>query len=282
MAAESLRLEPAKRKLRSGALPSFALVVSLLAAPMARAQNAAGVPANTSEESAPIAGAHSEPEPEEPGAKLFKQAEAHYVAGDVAGALELMQRSYDASGRPELLFNLGELQRELKHCTEARKSYERYLALAQTGTRRSEAARKASDLKLECPDSTTPIPPPAPPPVAAPDRYWTPMRIAGWSSIGASVVFATTAAYFAGRAGNTQSEYEARLASGVYTTQDQTLADKGYRYNHLAWGFGGAAVGLGAIGVSLLILNPTHHDSALGLSVHWSGDGATAAYRGAF
>src|SRR5688572_5100567 len=56
-------------------------------------------------------------------AELFREAEALYVIGDVAGALERMQSAYDVSGRPELLFNLGQLQRELGHCVEAVTNY---------------------------------------------------------------------------------------------------------------------------------------------------------------
>jgi hypothetical protein len=286
MAAESLRLDPATRRLTRRAFGSAALVGSLLATPVSHAQTVTAVSATAAEPPADTAvAALPDPAAEEPGAALYQQAEARYVAGDVAGALELMQRSYDTSSKPELLYNLGELHRELGHCTEARESYERYLALAQNGTRRSEAERKAKELVRECPDATPSSPPPAsaattPPPA---DDYWTPARIVGWSSIGASVVFATTAAYFIGRSATTNSAYQAILDSPVYTKDGAKMATDGYRYNALAWGLGGAAVGLGAFGVSLLVLNPRKHPSAAqGISVRISADGASAGYRGSF
>src|SRR3954470_11151746 len=46
-------------------------------------------------------------------ARLYHEAEARYGEGDVPGALVRMQEAYAHSGRPELLFNLGELEREL-------------------------------------------------------------------------------------------------------------------------------------------------------------------------
>ena len=199
MGEASHELEPTRRMRARAALGAVAFVACLLATLHARAEDAtrSPVPALSPAAAAPA-------EPEEPGAALYKQAEASYLEGDVAGALALMQESYEVSGRPELLYNIGELQRELHRCLEARTSYERYLALARSGTQRHEAERHQQELARQCPDTASPAT--VPPPDARPDRYWTPMRIAAWSTLGGAVVFAATATYFAVRAANANSQ----------------------------------------------------------------------------
>lgn len=227
------------------------------------------------------------PATERPGAELYKQAESRYMAGDVAGALVLMQQAYAVSGRPELLFNLGELHGELHHCKEARESYERYLALVENGTRHDEAESRRSKLALECPAAT----PGASSLAADAERvkpYWTPVRIAGWSTIGGSLVLGATSAYFAVRAHHLQNELEsdiqkARSTGGGYVMTYDELDDEGQHAAVVARGLAVAALGVAAIGVSLLVFNPGERDARVNtLSMRCTQGGATAVYEGSF
>jgi hypothetical protein len=240
-------------------------------------------PASADEGSAEVV---ARPEPEEPGAALYRQAEARYVAGDVAGALVLMQQSYEASQRPELLFNLGQLHRDLGQCVEARKSYARYLDLAKSGTRRHEAESIERELASECPEGAASSPPPL---ATAPSKpYFTPIRIAAWSTLGCAVGLAIGATYFAGRASGREDQLEERIraadsSGGSFTAADKQLEIEGLHAATLARGLGVGAIGLAAIGASLLVFNPENRETSTnGLSVRWSRDGATAEYRGAF
>ena len=49
-------------------------------------------------------------------AAAVDQALALYESGDLGGALELMRETYRLYQRPELLYNLARLERELKQC----------------------------------------------------------------------------------------------------------------------------------------------------------------------
>jgi len=268
------------------AVPWLAFALGFLAAPTLSAQERplSGAAAATDALDAPAA---TGPESNAAGAELYKQAESHYVAGDVSGALGLMQRAYAASERPELLFNLGQLHRELHHCREARESYEGYLALARNGTRREEAERSRSELALQCPARAAGAAPLA----AEPERvksYWTPMRIAGWSTIGGSVLLGATAGYFALNAHHLQNELEsdiqeAKSTGSPYVAAYGQLEDEGHHQALVARGLAVTALGVAAIGVSLLVFSPGEHDAGVNtVSVRCTVDGAKAVYTGSF
>lgn len=228
------------------------------------------------EEPAPATTPDAAPAPD-PAAELFREAQARYTAGDVAGALESMQRSYDLSGRPELLYNLGELERELRQCNAAVTSYAEYLARVKQGRHREDAERASEELRAECPEDAAsvnmpviPPPPPAPvqrvpePPPAPP--YWTTARVAGWSSVGAAVVAGSGALYFALRGRFDGGRFQGRLdaGAGAYTRDEQAIYDEGMRTNTWAEVLGVGAAGLAATGVALLVLNPGGQKSAAG------------------
>ncbi len=219
------------------------------------------------DEPAPTGDAAAAPDSGRAAAELFREAEARYTAGDVAGALESMQRSYELSGRPELLYNLGELQRELLHCSAAANAYDEYLARTTRGRHREDAERARAELRAECPDDAVPVTMPvlAPPPAAAiepapapapPASYWTPTRVAGWSSVGAALAASTGALYFALRGQFDVGKFEGRLGAGRYTPEDQALYARGTRENTWAWALGGGALGLAATGLTLLVVSP--------------------------
>ena len=245
-------------------------------------------------------------------AALFREAEARYVAGDVAGALEAMDRSYTLSGRAELLFNLGELRRELGRCADARRDYEAYLERVTAGARR-ESAREALDaLRTECPDAADVTPPASPPapvlapaiperasvvvppsanvPVAESDRSVRPLTVAGWSAIGAGVLAGIGATVFAVKAANDESRLESRIkelqrtpdGDGFYDADEELEAD-GKRSAMWARVLGIGAAGFAGVGVSLLVFGRERDDTKRGaVSLEWRGDGAAAAYRRSF
>jgi hypothetical protein len=256
------------------------------ATPPATAGQTSGLPAGIADPAAPTA------DSEVPGADLFRQAEARYVTGDIVGALALMEEAYAASGRPELLFNLGQLHRELGHCNEARDSYEHYLALAKNGTRRDEAEQRRRELERQCPPVAAPAGATAH--IAVPEAptqepsYWTPGRIAGWATLGGSVVFAGTASYFALHAHHLQNQYEsdlreAKTTGSPYLPAYDEIASDGQHAAVVARGLALSALGLAAVGVSLIVFNPGgRHAEMNAVSVRCNADGATAVYRGTF
>jgi hypothetical protein len=210
---------------------------------------------------------------------LFREAEARYTAGDVAGALDSMQRSYDLSGRPELLYNLGELRRELHQCTAASNAYGEYLARTPQGRYREEAERARAELRAECPEAGVAVHPPlvaalpgerAPAPAPA-QPYWTAARVAGWSSVGAAGVTGTGALYFALRGQFEVGRFEGRVGArgsegnaGAYTPDEQAIYEEGTRANTWTGVLGLSTVALAATGVALVVLNPGGREAPAG------------------
>lgn len=256
----------------------------------------------------------SPPPAEADAATLFRDAEARYVAGDVTGALESMQRAYDLSGRAELLYNLGELRRELGQCREARRDYEAYLERVAAGARRERAREVLDDLRAECPEAERAVPPPREPTAAAPrvetpapsfeltdpgtpsppapldSKPIRPLTIAGWSAIGAGVLAGAFATYFAVDAANQERRLDRRIKSAQanpsnapLSAADKAIEEDGRRA--AMWGrvLGIGSAGLAAVGVSLLVFGPdTNEANQAGLSIEWRGDGAAAAYGHSF
>jgi hypothetical protein len=262
-------------------------------------------PASTSEEPAARAAA------------LFDEAEALYVAGDVAGALAAMQASYDVSKRAELLFNLGELRRELGQCAEARESYEAYLEQVAESPHRERAVRALDVLRVECPEpvASPPVASASPPvasvplpsvaagepritpvtsvrPIAAPpeaqSKPWAPTAIVAWSAIGAAVVTGAGATYLAVKAANDESRLEARIKTlqsqaGGVSDADRELEAEGRRAATWARVLGVGAASLATLGVSLLVFGQ-HGDETdgAGLAIEAHAGGANAVYLHSF
>ena len=215
-------------------------------------------------------------------ARLYRDAEALYAEGNVPGALSRMQEAYTLSGRPELLFNLGELERELGHCVRARKNYAAYLAQVPDGRKRDEAQRKEEELHRHCPDQPTKAEAPtAVTPAHTP--YWTPATIAGWATIGAGLVAAAGGTYLAVQANRDEDQLEARMAAGdPFTQSDKQLEQDGERSAAWARGlFAGAAV-LVTAGVTLLVLQPGSAKPTTTLAVGLDAGTAKAVWRGSF
>jgi hypothetical protein len=284
MAEESRALAAMKRACCWRAGSTLALAATLLVTARAQADDAKAATSRSLEAPAPTPAAEPmHAQAEDPAALLYDQAYARYADGDTAGALVLMEKSYEISGKPELLFNLGQLHAELRHCVEARQSYERYLALAQADSRRSEAEQQVRELTRECPEPPQPATSDSAPPS---DRYWTPMRIAAWSTLGASLVFATSATYFAIHAKQLEHQVNGNIeAAGDsgYTQADKAVEDEGLHTAVVARSLGATSVGLALVGVSFLVFGTDKHEPAThGVSLRVGGDSLTAAYQGTF
>lgn len=215
-------------------------------------------------------------EPLDEAASLFYDAEAKYAAGDVRGALEAMQRSYELSRRPELLFNLGELHRELGHCHAARSSYSRYLAEVGDARFRERARAALATLARGCDEhAAAPVLEIAPREATSP-RYWTGSRVVGWSLIGAGLAAGACSAYFAVHAKNIETELEETIARNQSLPPaerrpwDEIGHDhyaNGQRAATFAYAFGAGAVAVLASGLGILWLGakdePSQRSDAL-------------------
>ena len=229
-------------------------------------------------------------EPAEQARLLYRQAESKYAAGDVEGALELMEQSYALSGRAELLFNLGQLNRELGRCRPALDRYRQYLEQAPAGRRREDAAHGVAELGALCPEPPTavgPAPPPPPPPAPSPpppepDRpYWTTPRIAGWVAIGMGVAAGVGALAFGLAVIDTQSEVDAMNHSTqpVDGARYNAVLDDGSRYQTWEIGLGVTGAGLLTGGVLLLVFGaPAKPSTTSSLSLAVEPGGARATY----
>ena len=232
----------------------------------------ASFPSKANQESPPPAAeapADAGPQPKGPlsqtdeAKRLFAEAEAQYEAGNVNSALALMQACYRASGRPELLFNLGELQRELGQCRVALTSYQKYLHQLPHAHRHEEARQAIFELSRQCPEPA--LLPPAQPATLAPataDRPNTNLvNLAGWISISTGVALGAGAAYFAVESRKDQRDverYERRLErdpdNPLWDESDaQDLRAEGNRKENWAWGLGIASAICVSGGATLLL-----------------------------
>lgn len=247
-------------------------------APTGVHQNGAGQPDPAASQAQPTL---------EPAAALFQEAEAKYDAGDLASALGLMEESYRLSGNPELLFNLGQLERELKRCRTALGRYRQYLEQAPAGQRRADASRAVEELVRECPD------PPVPQPYQAlPKRsYWTTPRVAGWTAILAGVVAGSGALYFQLAAWDKESEMTqiARQSSANREisleewSRYQQLDQAGQRDKNYAQILGAVGGGLAVGGALLLVFSASRGDEPLrAVALDLRADGPRAALTGSF
>lgn len=87
----------------------------------------------------PAIGSAQDPEPEatnaspsrdEEARSLYEAGRAAFESGDLERALEHFERSYQLSMRPELLFNMANVQDRLGHDADALRSFESYVDLA--------------------------------------------------------------------------------------------------------------------------------------------------------
>jgi tetratricopeptide (TPR) repeat protein len=232
--------------------------------------------------------------PTELAARQYEQAHARYVAGDVVGALAAMQEAYRLSRRPELLFNLGQLNRELARCGPAIEHYQRYLAELPAGPRADDAAHAIETLSPSCPDAPrarpaavptaerAPRPPAAPPPApeegAGPERrrHGSRSRIVGWSALGTGAAMGAGALALALHA----RQLAARVESRDVWSED--LDRQGERTAAAAGVVAVVAAGITAGGAVLLWPRAEHRDGQATLSVVAQSGAIGAAYSARF
>lgn len=248
--------------LTSGTLPARAEVAA--AAPEA---NAVAAPAPAS--------------PEDDAAAWYERAETEWGNGDSRAARRSMQRAYELSGRPELLFNLGHLSRELGECEPALEFYRGYLDRVENAPRAAEARRAVQELQATC------APPPAPPPIL-PARvddpgYWSTSRIAGWSALSLGATAAAGAVYFAISAARAERNLESLddASSGGAVPWDESARDRqreGERAATLGRVFGVSAIALIVGGAFLVVADPRPSTAPPSVSVGVARDGVRAGY----
>lgn len=234
--------------------------------------------------------ATNETAPSDPVAELYNKAQNRYLEGDVEAALHLMEQCYELSHRPNLLYNLAQIYRELGQCEPALKNYEQYLKESPNGERRDAAEQYVKELVKQCPPKesntgsapTTPLAPSQTNQVSAPaaptvrvvpmqvtsgDRtgYWTPMRQGGWTLTAIGVAAAVGSVYFAVQAREAKLDAEQILRDAKADPTRTVWADRGgnareddFRHGRmLAIAFGGiSAAALGA-GIAALVLAPS-------------------------
>jgi tetratricopeptide (TPR) repeat protein len=208
---------------------------------------------------------------------LYRQAESKYAAGEVEAALDLMEQSYQLSQRPELLFNLGQLNRELGRCRPALARYREYLEQAPAGRRRADAERSVAELYRECPEPAAALPPVAPlPPPVVHRPFWTPTRIAGSVALGAGAAAGTGALLCGLAVKRAESDLK---ALGTYGGEYTAVERGGRRYQAWEVGLGVASAGMLTGGVLLLVLGaPANPSAAASLSLAVEPGGTRAAY----
>jgi tetratricopeptide (TPR) repeat protein len=242
---------------------------------------------------APPSNPTSELAPEQaPGAELYHQAEEAYAAGQLDRARELMQQALIASNRPELLYNLGELDRELGRCSVAVVEYRSYLRQTSAPQHELAAKRYLSELSQQCPDSPPkPVFAPAPPPTLQ-RSYWTTPKVVAWSLLGASVAAGTAAAYFTLSMRDTERDEEAFLAANAavlpkdriaWNPRGAALQARGEREQTLAWTSGILAAASAAAGVFILWRSAqTPELQGKAVSISLQPNGAIAGYSVAY
>jgi tetratricopeptide (TPR) repeat protein len=78
---------------------------------------------------------------------LYEEAERYYKLAEFDAALKLYRESYLASGEPELLFNIGQCNRQLKNYEDALKNYKAYLRDVPSSPSRPEVEKLIKDVE---------------------------------------------------------------------------------------------------------------------------------------
>gem|GEM_PF-1173302 len=223
----------------------------------------------------------------------YQDALASYAKGDLAAALNSMRESYRLSKRPELLYNLAQLEEELKACSDSLEDYRRYLELAPQGRYREAAESASRRLQRECPPPTAqsilvastgapaapastgaPAAPASTVAAAAPATnedaakprpaetqdipYWTAPRIIGWSALAAGTLAGVGALYFQIEAIHARNELQQDVDNGPPI--DTSLQTRQHRNNNTAIALaitGGALIASGAV---VLLLDSSKHE----------------------
>jgi hypothetical protein len=214
--------------------------------------------------------------PESAAEAAYQRALAAYATGDIKGAFEAMRDSYRLSQRPELLYNLAMLERELEECQASLEDYRRYLQRVPNGRYRDAAEQASRELERECPAAdAAPAAGPAkleptadlaamgktaPPTPAQPaPTYWTTPRVLAWSAIGAGVVAGSTALYFELAAKSARNDFATNITRALagQATFDPKLQDRQHHDETAAIVLGVSGGALVTSGVLYLVFGPS-------------------------
>jgi hypothetical protein len=234
----------------------------------------------------------AEPSPAAVEAAL-QEADRRFVAGDLAGALAILEPACSQSERPECLFSLGAIQHGLGHCPEALEHYRRYREVAPRGEQIEEVTAALEEVEGRCgaaasaaqpgavaPDNPAPsagapassaaLPEPGVPPPAAPSRstlnsqlMLSSFVLSGGAAV-TSVVFGVLAA---------QAARDCERARRYDESFRDACEEDGPRYQGLWQGFALASASFLGIGMTLWWI-----DSSSTAKLGVSGAGAPTLY----
>jgi hypothetical protein len=271
------------------------------AAPSRAAETPSAAPAPKLD-TTPIDAAHAaaaEPDVAQVDAALL-EADRRFVAGDLHGALDILEPVCDASARPDCAFSLAAIHHGLGHCREARTSYRRYREIAPAGEHTEEVRAALEEVETRCGNAgeATPAVPgiaassperaamsaPSPALAASPgeprplgppprDSIGTELVVGSFAISGAAALTSVVFGILAARSANRCAR--ADVYDRAYSEECE---DRGPRYQGLWQGFALASGGFLGIGLTLWWLDS---DAAAAGSV--SGGGVPALrYQGRF
>jgi hypothetical protein len=223
----------------------------------------------------PAANSAPVPNDEQAAAVAFEQAESSYANGDSPAALDGMRESYRLSLRPELLYNVAQLEEELHQCRGSLEDYRRYLERVPNGQHREAAEKASQELARECPAAdpaqpslvrepmpTTRLNPTPDPRVESMPgdraKYWTPARVIGWSAIAAGALAGTGALYFTLAAKSARDDFARLAQASKHSNAPLSYARQDDQHRDQTWALSLAAVAaeLGAGGLIVLMWDP--------------------------
>ena len=239
--------------------------------------------------------------PESAAEAAYQRALAAYATGDIKGAFDAMRESYRLSQRPELLYNLAMLERELEECQASLEDYRRYLQRVPNGRYRDAAERACRELERECP-AADPVPAPVParpgptaeaaaktalPPLAYRERasYWTTPHVLAWSAIAAGAVAGGAALYFDLAAKSARDDLATKVTRVLagQATFDSKLEDRQHHDETAAWVLGVTGGALLTSGALFLILGQgAPHEGTGNAFIYFPKGGLGACYSRGF
>ena len=186
----------------------------------------------------------------------FKQGRAYQDAGAYAQAVDEFKAAYALDPRPELLFNIAQVERLAGKKAEAVEHYRQYLEAEPNGKGADEARRhvvdltKALEAESPAPDpapAPAPVPAaaPAPVPVPAPAPAPEPRRPRLWTWVAASVAVALLAggAVMWIRTDTAYEAYEMSMTGAEWEQRREVVEDRQTWTRVLLGGAGAAAAG---------------------------------------
>ena len=207
-----------------------------------------------------------------PSAKdLYDQGQAAYNNAAYAMAVAKWTQSYELSGAPDLLFNIGQAHRLDGDCVHALSSYKRFVEVDPKSEQRALADDIIRELEPTCGAPTRA------PSVARPStKPGRTLKGAGLVTGGAGTVLVMTGLLF-GRRGSTLGDEVSRTCSQGCDWGEQRSKDAaGRRYASIGYaldGIGIAAIAAGGVmyylGESAVTVAPRPSDG--GAVVTWSG-----------